>query len=114
MKKVMDCQTSCNDTDDACFEKCASDNGCAEDIASSACEKQFDKCEDKCERPAPTDAELQACATCLSGQNNAPVNAMEKCFNDAQDEASAQKCDAMQCDASCESAYTACDSKCGF
>jgi len=117
MKKVVDCQAKCSDTDDACFGKCASDNGCAENDQNSACAKQFASCQSKCEPPAPTQAEQQACATCLSGQNNAQVNAIEKCYADAKDEASATKCGNLEdsaCDAKCQAAYKTCDSKCGF
>lgn len=126
MKKVMDCTAKCADTDDACFVKCGTDNGCAENDPNSACAKQSKTCADKCQGAdgangttdgAPTQAEQQACNTCLTAKNNAQVNAIEKCFAASKDQAGDDKCDQLAqstCDQACDAAYKACADKCPF
>jgi len=101
----------------AAADACAKTAGCDSDDPNNACGKAAAACQTQCD--AADQAEQQqeqqqeaACTACVA--SNTQASAIEKCYGAAQSDADAKKCDAMQCDDTCESAYDKCDKECAF
>lgn len=102
---------------DSDAEACEKTAGCDSEDPNNACGKAAAACQTECQDAAneadqQMDQQEAACKACVA--SNTQATAIETCFGNAQSQADADKCDKMQCDSSCESAYDKCDKECSF
>lgn len=113
-KAAIACQSTCDIADEACSNKCLTDQGCA---ASEGPDRCFDYMEASCAAEcdlasatgSPTSAECRVCV-----EPNAQADELQSCIATAKTEAAVKACDALPCNGACADRIRSCSDACGL
>lgn len=113
-KAAIACQATCDITDEACSNKCLTDQGCAGADGSSRCFDYMEaSCAVECDLASATGSPASAeCRTCV--EPNTQADELQSCIATAKTEAGVKACDSLPCDGACADRIRSCSDACGL